>query len=355
MGETRQEHKYENDGLTMNDLNPLRTGPYTSAHLVRWCAAQQNWDKIHYDVGYAQKYGGLPERVINGALKQHLLVRFLVEAFDGQVRVVRLNYKFAGPDFIGESLEIRGRILKTDSVAGGTAAHVELELWNEQQSKITTSGSAIVMLDVPAHSDNDWQGLPTAWCLEDTGDAEDASVPAEIRALLGRDDEQVTSFCALDLSRLRLFADAVEGLRSYHYDQRAAAHAGLPGVVAPPLFPIHALEPVPGTLALSKDEAAMGREAVNEVGRNFARRFGFPGNGMVNGGNDCEVHSLLKVGETVAATSRLLSARVKAGARGGDMLLTTSLNTYRTTSGRTLLREKQLIIYRNFNAKAAGT
>lgn len=338
----------------MSNLNPLRTGRYTSAHLVRWCAAQQNWDKIHYDLAYSQKHGGLSERVINGALKQHLLARFLVEAFDGQARIARLNYKFAGPDFVGESLEVRGRVTQTESVAGGTAAHIELELWNQQQEKITTPGSAIVILNAPAHSANDWQSLPITWRLDEMGDVEDPAVPAEIRSLLGRDDEKVTSFCPLDLSRLRLFADAVEGLRAYHFDQRAAVQAGLPGVVAPPLFPIHALEPEPGTLQLSNDESAMGREAVNEVGRNFARRFGFPGNGMVNGGNECEVHSLLQVGETATATSRLLSARVKAGARGGDMLFTTSLNTYRTTSGRVLLREKQLIIYRNFNAKAGA-
>lgn len=338
----------------MSELKALRAGPYTSAHLVRWCAAQQNWDKIHYDLTYAQTYGGLPERVINGALKQHLIARFLVEAYDGEARIARLNYKFAGPDLVGESLEVRGRVTKTESVAGGTAAHVDVELWNLRQQKATTTGNAIVMLGAPAYASNESAGFPESWRLDERTEPEDPSVPAQVRALLGRDDEQVSSYCPLDLSRLRLFADAVEGLRAYHFDPRAALQVGLDAVVAPPLFPIHALEPAPGTLPLSTDEAAMGREAVNEVGRNFARRFDFPGSGMVNGGNECEVHSLLRVGETASATSRLLSARVKAGARGGDMLFTTCLNTYRTTSGRTLLREKQLIIYRNFNVNAAA-
>ena len=97
----------------------------------------------------------------------------------------------------------------------------------------------------------------------------------------------------------------------------------------------------------------MGRESVNEAGRHFARRFGFPANGMVNGGNETEIHSLLRQGETARATSRLLSARIRAGARGGDMLIATSLNTYGTTTGRLLLREKQLIIYRHFDRAAA--
>ena len=42
------------------ELPALRKGPWTSAHLVRWCAAQQNWDRIHYDQAYAQQVAGLP-------------------------------------------------------------------------------------------------------------------------------------------------------------------------------------------------------------------------------------------------------------------------------------------------------
>lgn len=334
----------------MAELEPLLTGPYTSAHVVRWCAAQQNWDKIHYDVDYARDVAGLPERVINGAFKQHLLARFLGQAFDVPTRLVRLNYRFIGPDFIGESLEARGTVTACEPIAGVTAAHVSLALWNPQQEKITTQGSAIVMLDAAPYGDNDWQALPHHWRLDERVEAEDAAVPAEIRALLGQDDEHVTSCCPLDLSRLRLFADAVGGLPAWHHDPRSAADAGLPGVLAAPLFPIHALEPAVGSLPLSTDGAALGREAVNEVGRNFARRFGFPASGLVNAGNECELHSLLAVGEAATGTSRLLSARVRPGARGGDMLFTTALNTYRTTSGRLLLREKQVIIYRHFNA-----
>ena len=338
--------------LTGQELKPLRAGPYTSAHLVRWCAAQQNWDKIHYDAAYAQKHGGLPERVVNGALKQHLLVKFLANAFEGNGRVARLDYKFAGPDLIGQALEVRGRVTRTEHVDGGIAVHVELALHNLEQDKVTTPGAAIVLIAGNSHDAINWDALPREWRLNETVEAEDTAVPAEVRALLGKDDEQLTSFCPLDLSRLRLFADAIGGLARHHFDPRAASEAGLDAVVAPPLFPIHALEAEPDTLPLSLDEAAMGRESVNEIGRNFARRFGFPGNGMVNGGNEVELNSLLRVGETASASSRLLSARVKSGSRGGDMLFTTSLNTYRTTSGRLLMREKQLIIYRNFNAHA---
>jgi len=332
------------------ELRPALTEAFTSAHLVRWCAAQQNWDKIHYDADYARQFGGLSERVVNGALKQHLLVRFLVDAFDAKARIVRLNYKFGGPDFVGERLELGGRVVRTETVNALRCAHVELQIRNPAQGNVTTTGNALVLLDTPSWSAADWTVLPAAWRLDESVEPADGAVPPDVQTLLGTEHEQVTSFCALDASRLRLFADAVSGLRPWHYDARAAAAAGLDAVVAPDLFPIHAIEPEPGTLPLSQAPIAMGREAVSEVGRNFARRFGFPGNGMVNGGNETEIHSPLRVGETACASSRLLSARVKTGTRGGDMLFTTGLNTYATTTGRLLMREKQLIIYRNFNA-----
>lgn len=339
--------------MDTTDLPPAFTEPYTSAHLVRWCAAQQNWDKIHYDLAYTREFGGLPERLINGALKQHLLVRYLVDSFDASARIIRLSYSFAGPDFVGEHLELRGRVLRTERVDDRRFAHVKLEIHNPTQCKITTTGSAILQLDIPCWQTVNWDRLPKAWRLDEAVTPnDDIAVPPEVRELIGHDDERLVSFCALDASRLRLFADAVGGLRRWHFDPRAAAAAGLDAIVAPDLFPIHAIEAEPGTLPLSQERIAMGREGVNESGRNFARRFGFPPNGGVNGGNETEIHSALRLGETACATSRLLSAHVKTGVRGGDMLFATSLNTYATSTGRPLMREKQLMIYRNFNAAA---
>lgn len=337
------------------EFPPQSTEPFTSAHLVRWCAAQQNWDRIHYDVDYARTFAGLPERVINGALKQHLLVRFLVDAFDAKARLVRLNYKFSGPDFVGESLEVRGRVLRTERAGRHSAAHVALEIWNPGQAKVTTSGSAVLLQDTPACADAPWDELPGEWRLNDSVQPGDDAVPAAVRGLLGLEVERCVSYCALDASRLRLFADAVSGLRPWHYDAQAASAAGLDAVVATDLFPIHAIEARPGTLALSQAPSAMGREAVSEVGGDFARRFGIPATGMVNGGNEAEIHSLLRVGETACASSRLLDARVKSGGRGGDMLFATSLNTYTTATGRLLMRARQLVIYRNFDAAAPAT
>ena len=60
-------------------LAPLVTGPITPSHLVRWAAAMENWHRIHFDWRYATAHDGLPDVVVNGSWKQHLLLRMAIE------------------------------------------------------------------------------------------------------------------------------------------------------------------------------------------------------------------------------------------------------------------------------------
>lgn len=321
-------------------LPSLRKGPYTSAHLVRWCAAQQNWDRIHYDADYAREVAGLKERVVNGALKQHLLVQLVDEAFGDAWCLRRIAYRFTGPDFVGESLQVEGTVRSVEPSGGDAIVVVDLVIRNLDQDRVTTTGWAA--LAPPGGT-----VLPGGFGLDDAVQGASGPVPAGIAALVGTQFESVVSAIPLDRSRLHLFADAVGGLRAKYY-----APDGGAAPVAPPLFPIHALQPVPGSLPLSTHPEALGREAVNEMGRNFGRRFGVPDKGLTNGGNDAEILGLLAVGETACATSTLLGAAVKAGSGGTPMLLATVLNSYSTTDGRPLMRERQTTIYRNFEPSA---
>jgi acyl dehydratase len=331
-------------------LGPLHKGPWTASRLARWCAAQQNWDRIHYDQAYAQGPAGLAERVVNGALKQHLLVQLLDETFGGAARVARLAYRFSGPDFVGESLEVNGRVRSVDPHEGSLLIRVDLAIRNVERGRDTTTGSATLVARTDgAPGPDPAAALPASERLDETVQPVAGPVPAALAALLGAEYETITSAVPLELGRLYLFADAVGGLDpAYHApgDGRAPT--------APPLFPIHALQQLPGTLPLSDRPEAMGREGVSEAGRDFGRRFGLPDHGAVNGGNDAEIHGVLAVGETVQASSRLIGASVKTGSQGTPMLLTTVLNTYRTTTGRLLLRERHTSIFRNYEAPRAG-
>jgi acyl dehydratase len=321
------------------ELPALRKGPFTSAHVVRWCAAQQNWDRIHYDQVYAQQHAGLPERLINGGMKQHLLVQFLERAFP-ECRIERMEFRFAGADYVGESLELRGRVVELAPM-NAALAHVELEIHNLERGGVTTTGRALV------HSSGETgiSSVPGEWSrLDVPGEGEDAA--QRFGFALGCKLEEVRSDYPIDLSRLRLFADAIGEVDARYFDTEAARRAGFPAAVAPPLFPIHALELRPGSRPLSRDPAAMGREGVAEIGRSAGERLGLPSGKIVNGGSRIRIHSLASAGETVQGESRLMALISRPNAKSGPLVSIETLNRYTTSSGRALLDERIAIVYR---------
>ena len=329
-------------------LRPLSKGRLTSSHIARWCAAQENWAKIHFDQAYARDTAKLPGTLINGALKQHLLAQFLCEAFDAQGWVWRIDYQFTGMDLIGHALEVRGRVSSVEESGDLQFAGVDLEIINLDLDRVTTTGSGVVILSKSGTPILDAISLDFPIHLrlnEATAPAED-NVPAEIIAALGHELDSVESSYPLDLSRLRLFAEAIMNLRPVHYDPSAAQSSPVGQVVAPPLFPLHGLDFLPGTYPLSAESAASGREAVAELPRNLAARFGIDPSGSLNGGSKIEVHSLLPVGARLVANSKLVAAKHRAGRAGSAMLIFETINKFQDVSGRPVLTERHSSIYR---------
>jgi len=171
-------------------------------------------------------------------------------------------------------------------------------------------------------------------------------IPQAVSNRVGTEISRITSYCPVEQGRLRLFAEAVMDVSPVHYDIAAAAAGPHGTVVALPLFPIHAISQPPGVFELSTDPNAIGREGVCEVGRNMAQLFDLPSQGLLNGANKVQIHSLVRLGETVQATSRLVAARHRTGAHGGSMLIFETVNEYETTTGRPLLSEHQSLICR---------
>lgn len=322
------------------ELPPLDKPRLMPTHIVRWMAAQQNWDRIHFDQAFCREVAQLPAPVVNGALKQHLIMQFLQQALPG-AWPWRVDYQFVGPDFVGEKLQVRGRCGQRQE----RWLDVEIQIVNLDRSKVTTRGRATVLLPLlgPVLDAIDLQG-PDGLALPLELTPKEPDLPPAIRTLLGTELEQRESKYPLDLSRLRLFADAVMDLNPVHYDPQANSPWGL--VVAPPLFPLHGLEARPGDYPLSEAPDAQGREGVNEVGRDLAARFGWRAAGGMNAGNRVQVHSLARVGERLRARSVLASAKLRRGARGGEMLFLETLNRYSEAGGRPLLDERQTVVYR---------
>jgi acyl dehydratase len=325
-------------------LRPLDKPRFTGTHVVRWMAAQQNWDRIHFDHAFCRDVARLDAPVINGALKQHWIAQFLQQGLPG-CWPWRIDYKFVGPDFVGQKLQVRGTVGAIRRIGAHDFIEADVEIFNLDRNEVTTRGHAIVLHgdDGPMLDALDVQA-PAEFALPLAPSAPDAAMSQEANARLGTLLEERESRYPVDFSRLRLFAEAVMDLDPAHFDPQAASPWG--GVVAPPLFPLHGLEALPGTFPLSEDPRAQGREGVNEVGRDLARQFGFSAAGGMNAGNRVQVHSLVRAGERIRARSTLAGVRRRTGSRGGDMVFLESLNEYSETGGRPLLTERQTSVVR---------
>lgn len=326
-------------------LPPLDKPRFTAAHIVRWMAAQQNWDRIHFDQAFSRDTAKLEAPVINGALKQHLIVQFLARALPG-AWPWRVDYQFTGPDFVGHKLQVRGTAGARHDAGGRSLLEVQVEIFNTERGQVTTRGNALLVLPQDGRPVLDALDLqaPPGLALPRDAAPPDPATPPRINARLGAELDARASRYPLDLSRLRLFADAVMDLDPVHYDPAAPSPWG--GVVAPPLFPLHGLEALPGTHPLDEAPDAQGREGVNEVGRDLGPQFGFSAAGGMNAGNRVQVHSLARVGERICARSTLVGARRRTGSRGGDMIFFETLNDYSEAGGRPLLTERQTVVLR---------
>ncbi len=328
-------------------LPPLEKPRFTSTHIVRWMAAQQNWDKIHFDQWFCDHVAKVKAPVINGALKQHWIMQFLNQGIPGGWPW-RVDYQFVGQDHVNDKLRLEGDVSNVREFGGRIFVSVGVEIVNTDRDEVTMRGSAVVVLNASGEPMLDALDIepPDGMRLPLNANPPDPKTPAHINARLNTNVGRKKSCYPVDLSRLRLFADAVMGLPPLHYEPAAGAVSVWGAVVAPPLFSLHGLEAMPDSLPLGEDPTAQGREGVNEVGRDLGTLFDISPAGGMNAGNRVEVHSLLKAGETIHADSTLVGAKLRSGKRGGEMIFLETLNRYTEARGRALVTERQTIVIR---------
>jgi acyl dehydratase len=330
-------------------LPPLKKGRITHGHIMRWCAAQQNWDKVHFNQDYVRRKARLPDVFVNGAIKQQFVSQFLTEAFEAKGWIWRIDHRFHGIDFAGDVFELEGKVAGVGPVGSYLGVDVEVGILNRTQRRQTTTCAATVLfdqaggpvLDVVGADLPDARRVPTATLPATT------RVPDSMAKAIGTTLDRIDSFIPTDLGRLRLFAEAIMDVRPIHWDPAVGARSPYGRVVAPPLYPMHGLEVPPGTRQLSQDPDALGREGVTDVGRPDGARFGIDSAGVMNGGNQVEVHSLLQVGEKIRAESVVAGAAFHDEVPGGGPGLSLdTVNRYWESSGRPLLTERQTMLYR---------
>jgi len=123
----------------------LDKGPLTTAHLMRWSAAMENWHKIHYDKTFAMEHDKLPGLLINGSLKQQFVIQILKDWAGPDGWVWKSSFQFRAMNLVGEKITVWGKV--KDKRRGPDFGIVDLELGIvKEEGKESTPGAGVVAL-----------------------------------------------------------------------------------------------------------------------------------------------------------------------------------------------------------------
>ncbi len=139
------ESRYFEDVRPGEEFTPILKGPLTTAHLMRWSAAMENWHKIHYDYPFATGHDKLPGLLINGSLKQQFIMELLKGWAGPQGWVWKVRFQFRAMNVAGESLSVWARVAETRRAAAFGLVDVELGIRNDAGLESTPGGAVIAL------------------------------------------------------------------------------------------------------------------------------------------------------------------------------------------------------------------
>ncbi|WP_353181084.1 acyl dehydratase [Bosea sp. (in: a-proteobacteria)] len=128
-----------------DEIGPLFKGPLTTAHLMRWSAAMENWHKIHYDLPFATGHDKLPGLLVNGSLKQQFLAQLLKDWAGREGWLWKLRFQFRAMNLVGETLSVWGKVTALRETAEYGLVDLDLGIRNEAGIE-STPGAATVAL-----------------------------------------------------------------------------------------------------------------------------------------------------------------------------------------------------------------
>ena len=125
------------------DIPALIKGPMTTAHLMRWSSAIENFHKIHYDAPFAIEHDKLPGLLVNGSLKQQFLMQMLTQWVGPRGWVWKANFQFRVMNLIGETLTVWGRVTGKRDGPGYGLVDLDIGILNDKGVE-STPGKAVV-------------------------------------------------------------------------------------------------------------------------------------------------------------------------------------------------------------------
>lgn len=123
----------------------LEKGPLTTAHLMRWSSAMENWHKIHYDLPFTLEHDKLPGLLINGSLKQQFMMQLLKDWVGPGGWVWKVSFQFRAMNIAGETLRVWGRVTGKRQAGDMGLVDLEIGITNDKGTE-STPGKATVAL-----------------------------------------------------------------------------------------------------------------------------------------------------------------------------------------------------------------
>ena len=127
------------------ELPRLRKGPLTTAHLMRWSAAMENWHKIHYDQQFTVEHDKLPGLLVNGSFKQQFILQLLKDWAGLEGWTWKAKFQFRAMDVAGTTLDVWGRVVRKIPLEDYGLVELELGITNPD-GRESTPGKALVAL-----------------------------------------------------------------------------------------------------------------------------------------------------------------------------------------------------------------
>lgn len=127
------------------EIPTVTKGPMSVGHIMRWSAAMENWHRIHFDWRYATEHDGLPDVLVNGSWKQHVMAQVLTDWAGQEGWLWKMNFQYRGMNVPGDTLTAWGRV--TEKEPRGRYGVVRLEIGlRDQNGRESSPGTAAVVL-----------------------------------------------------------------------------------------------------------------------------------------------------------------------------------------------------------------
>lgn len=170
-------------------------------------------------------------------------------------------------------------------------------------------------------------------------------VTDSMRAQIGVETGRRTAAEPIGADALRRFVQATMEENPVHFDESEAASSRFGGLIAPPLYPVHAFRRRAGSPD-PLDRASEDREWDGSgANRSPLPPLDLPFVRHLNGGSEVEFLRCAEVGDVISEVSSYAAIEEKSS-KSGPMVLVTTETTYSNQRGEILLKVRKTSINR---------